>query len=173
MTTPLTRIATKDLVFAGVAAGLIFAAFEIVATALVDGRAAAMMPLRMIGGIILGRSALDSTAPLAFVAVTSVAVHLLLSVVYASIFAAIVTRIASATDGELMTSSGQVALAGGMFGTVLWLINFYVIAPLAGWTWFPANVHHVIAFLGHAFFFGCPLGWIVGRSTRELPLAAR
>jgi hypothetical protein len=73
-----------------------------------------------------------------------------------------------------LTSSAQLAVAGTMFGTVLWLVNFYVIARLAGWTWFPGNVHHVIAFVGHAFFFGCPLGWIFGRiAARPLVLEVR
>jgi hypothetical protein len=68
---------------------------------------------------------------------------------------------------------GQLALAGTVFGTALWLVNFYVIAPLAGWTWFPGNVHHIIAFLGHAFFLGCPLGWTFGSAGRLTLVGAR
>jgi hypothetical protein len=82
------------------------------------------------------------------------------------------TRIGRIWRAGFLSNKTQLAVAGTLFGTVLWLVNFYVVAPLAGWTWFPANVHHMIAFLGHAFFFGCPLGWIIGRIESALPLPA-
>jgi hypothetical protein len=34
-------------------------------------------------------------------------------------------------------------------------------------------VHHIIAFLGHAFFFGCPLGWAFGSAGRLTLVGAR
>jgi hypothetical protein len=158
MATLLRRVDVRDVAYTGVAAGLLFIGFEMVATASLTGSATALMPLRMIGTIVLGRAALDPNYSIVAAGITGLAVHLLLSIAFAALFAEIVTRIERVT--ELMATNGQLALAGTMFGTALWLVNFYVIAPLAGWTWFAGNVHHVVAFLGHAFFFGCPLGWM-------------
>jgi hypothetical protein len=160
MATLLRRVDARDVAYTGVAAGLLFIGFEMVATASLTGSATALMPLRMIGTIVLGRAALDPNYSIVAAGITGLAVHLLLSIAFAALFAEIVTRIERVTEGELMATNGQLALAGTMFGTALWLVNFYVIAPLAGWTWFAGNVHHVVAFLGHAFFFGCPLGWM-------------
>jgi hypothetical protein len=162
MATLLRRVDVRDVAYTGVAAGLLFIGFEMVATASLTGSATALMPLRMIGTIVLGRAALDPNYSIVAAGITGLAVHLLLSIAFAALFAEIVTRIERVT--ELMATNGQLALAGTMFGTALWLVNFYVIAPLAGWTWFAGNVHHVVAFLGHAFFFGCPLGWMSSRA---------
>ena len=173
METSIRQVEPGDVALTGISAGLIFAGFEMGATAIASGPASATMPLRMISAILLGPGTLESSYSLPFVAVTSIVIHLVLSVVFATIFAAIVTRIANATAGELLTNSAQLAVAGVLFGTVLWLVNFYVIARLAGWTWFAGDAHHVIAFVGHAFFFGCPLGWILGRVGRPLILQVR
>lgn len=160
MATLLRRVDVRNVAYTGVAAGLLFIGFEMVATALLTGSATAFMPLRMISAIVLGPAALESNYSPFVAGITGLAVHLLLSTAFAALFAEIVTRIERATEGELMATSGQLALAGTVFGTALWLVNFSVIAPMAGWTWFPENVHHIVAFLGHAFFFGCPLGWM-------------
>jgi hypothetical protein len=152
---------------------LLFIGFDMVATAFLMGSATALTPLRMIGAIVLGRAALDPSYSIVIAGITGLAVHLLLSIVFAALFAEGVSRIERATAGELLATSGQLALAGTVFGTLLWLVNFYVIAPLAGWTWFPGNVHHIIAFLGHAFFFGCPLGWTFGSAGRLILVGAR
>ena len=173
METSLRHVEPTNVAFTGVAAGLIFAGFELIATAIASGPGSAMMPLRMISALLLGPASLEPSYSLPLVAITSIVIHLVLSVFFATIFAAIVTRIANATAGELLTSSAQLAVAGAMFGTVLWLVNFYVIARLAGWTWFPGDAHHVIAFVGHALFFGWPLGWILGRTAQPLVLDVR
>src|SRR5262245_48296771 len=130
MATFIDRVELRDVVPAGITAGVIFAAFETIATALVSGPAAATMPIRMIGAMVLGPRALEPNYSLALAGITGLVVHLLLSIVFAGIFAVIVARIADATLGELLTSTGQLALAGTIFGMALWLVNFHVIAPL-------------------------------------------
>ena len=169
----LTRVDLRDVAYTGIAAGMIFMGFEMIATTLVTGSAAAPMPLRMIAGIVMGQTALDPSYPLFAAGMIGLVVHLLLSIAFAAIFAEIVTRVERATEGELMSSGTQLALAGTVFGAALWLVNFYVVAPLAGWTWFPENVHHIVAFLGHAFFFGCPLGWMFGSAGHLSLVRAR
>jgi hypothetical protein len=133
----LSRVDLRDLAYTGIAAGLMFIGFAMVATAVLTGSATALMPLRMIGAIVLGSAALDPNYSILVAVITGVAVHLLLSIAFAAIFMEIVIRMERATEGELMATSGRLALTGTVFGTALWLINFYVIAPLAGWTWFP------------------------------------
>lgn len=168
----ISRMEFRDVRYIGVTAGLIFAGFEAISMAFVAGPGGAAMPLRMTSAIVLGPSALDPQYSLALAAVIGLALHLLLSIYAAGLFAIIVARIADATEGELMTTSGELALAGFAFGTALWLVGFYVVAPIASWTWFVRDVHHIIAFLGYAFFFGCPLGWMYGRVRNLRPLTA-
>jgi len=122
------------------------------------------MPLRMIGAMLLGPEALDSGYPLAVAAATGVLIHMTLSIAFAGVFAAIVSSMFTATAGEFVRTAPGLALAGIVFGVALWLVNFYLIAPLAGWTWFPERRDPVVQFLAHAFFFGCPVGWMLART---------
>jgi hypothetical protein len=168
----MTRLAVGfglgTTVATGIVAGIAFAMFEIFAAAILMGPEAAVMPLRMIGAMVLGPDALDSGYSLEGAAMTGVIVHMVLSVVFAGIFVAIASPIITATAGTRLTTAGSLALAGILFGTALWLVNFYVIAPLAGWTWFPERTNPVMQFLAHAFFFGCPVGWMLGRSRAAI-----
>jgi hypothetical protein len=157
MTTLATRFGLAPAVVAGIIGGLIFAAFEVVATAVMMGPDAAFMPLRMIGGIALGAQALDPSYPLVNAAVAGVLVHMVLSIAFAIVFAAIV---------PVTVSSGTLTLLGMGFGIVLWIVNFFVIAPVAGWNWFPEQTNPIVQFLAHSLFFGCPVGWYLGREQR-------
>ena len=132
-----------------------FAAFEMMAAAVLMGPQTVFMPLRMIGAIVLGAQALDPGYSLITAAVAGVIVHMVLSIAFALMLAAVTP--AAITPGTL-------ALIGIAFGIGLWLVNFYVIAPFAGWTWFPERTNPIVQFLAHAFFFGWPVGWYLGRS---------
>ena len=68
-----------------------------------------------------------------------------------------------AVDGRLSTPT-SLAIAGALFGIALWLVNFYVIAPVVGWQWFPEQTNPIVQFLAHTFFFGAPAGWMLARS---------
>jgi hypothetical protein len=155
------RFGLGTIVAVGLIAGILFAAFEMLAAAILMGPEAAAMPLRMIGAIVLGASALEPSYSLATAAMTGVIVHLILSVLFTGIFAAIAPPILEASG--LGTTSGTLAFAGVAFGIVLWLVNFYLVAPAAGWTWFPERTDPVVQFIAHAFLFGCPAGWMLGR----------
>lgn len=71
--------------------------------------------------------------------------------------------------------------AGAVFGLLLWVVNFYLISPLA-FPWF-AMASPLVQFLAHTFFFGAVLGALFalisigGRRSREpiraFPLALR
>jgi hypothetical protein len=155
------RFGLGTIVVAGVVAGIVFAAFEMLATAVLMGPEAAAMPLRMIGAMVLGAAALEPGYSLATAAMTGVLVHLVLSVAFTAIFAAIASPMLAASG--LGTTSGSLAFAGIAFGIVLWLVNFYLIAPVAGWTWFPERTDPVVQFQAHALSFGCTAGWMLDR----------
>jgi hypothetical protein len=144
---------------AGVAAGLLFALFEMIAAVLIQGPNFFLMPLRMIGAIVLGPSALEPTYSLGAAVVTGVLVHIVLSVAFAFVFAAAVSP---------AWSAGQLAIAGMIFGLIIWMVNFYGIAPIAGWWWFPERSNPDVQFVAHVFFFGYPVGWFLARSRVAL-----
>ena len=99
---------------------------------------------------------------------TGVIVHMILSAAFAGVFAAIASALATTAAGDLLSTPRGLALAGMVFGTALWLVNFYIVAPMAGWTWFPEQSNPVVQFLAHAIFFGAPVGWMLGRSRADI-----
>lgn len=130
------------------------------------GWAAAMgmspfMPPRMIAGIALGRPALDPAAvDVGTALAVAMVVHLVLSMLYGVIFTAIVAAVPALRGASIV-------LLGLVFGLALWLINFYLIAPVAGWTWFPQEADPIQQFVAHAIGFGVVLGWYV--SSQGVP----
>src|SRR5919109_4737679 len=111
MATVAVRYQASAIVGAGLAAGLLFALFEMVASAAMQGLAAALMPLRMIGAMILGPAALDPSYSIGVAAMTGVIVHLALSVAFAFVLAAMLSP---------HWTRNQAALAGVAFGLGLW-----------------------------------------------------
>ena len=161
----MARVAVRSdlgtIVVIGIVAALVFAAFEMVVAALQMGVDAAAMPLRMIGAMVLGADALEPTYPLVNAAAAGVIVHLVLSIVFTAIFAAIAPSVLTAFG--VSATSGSFAVAGAAFGIVLWLVNFFVVAPAAGWTWFPERTDPIVQLVAHAVFFGGLAGWMLGR----------
>ena len=157
MATLARRFGLGSIVTTGIIAGLLFAVFEMAATAVLMGVDAVFMPLRMIGAMALGSAALDPSYSLLVAAFAGVVVHLMLSVVFTAVFAWIASPIAS---------SNGLVIAGGVFGVALWLVNFYLIAPLFGWNWFPERTNAVVQLIAHSVFFGCPVAWMLSRSRR-------
>ena len=60
----------------------------------------------------------------------------------------------------LRSSIGVLTTVGVAYGLVLWLVNFYVIAP-AAFPWF-GMANPVVQFIAHVFFFGAVLGYYLG-----------
>lgn len=146
----------------GIIAGLIFPMFEMAMAAL-QGQDP-LGPLRMIGGIALGEQALDPGFSILLAGAAGMVVHMMLSVAYGLAFGAAATLVPSLV-GSLTAS----ALAGAALGTALWIANFYVVAPLVGWTWFPEMTDPLVQFIAHAGFFGVPLGVYVAWALRRRP----
>jgi hypothetical protein len=145
---------------AGMLAGLLFVLFEMTATAFMRGPSYFVMPLKMIGAIILGPVALEPTPLWDALATTGILLHIALSLTFASIFAAVVSR---------EWSTAALAIAGMMFGFSLWILNFYLVAPIAGWWWFRQSSSPIIQIIAHVCFYGCSVGWLLSRARLKLP----
>lgn len=134
----------------GVVAGLVLGLFEVV----VLGPETAP---RLVGAILVA-DALDPSSPLLGAAVTGVALHVLLAAAFGAFFAAVMS------SGEMSPSTRVLVLAGGLYGLVLWAVDFYVVATLAGWDWFPAITDPLNQAVAHGVFFGGVLGLYVDRA---------
>jgi len=75
-----------------------------------------------------------------------------LSMVYGAAFALGIGAIAPRAGMSTLVVGGIV------FGLALWVVNFYVIGPAAGWTWFAEKTDPVVQTEAHGAFFGIPLG---------------
>ena len=140
----------------GIIAGIVFAAFEMMASAAMMGPEAFFMPLRMIGAIALGSAALDPTYSLWAAGFAGLIVHVVLAVIYGALFAVIF--------GGLRSAVLDVGI-GAAYGFALWLVNFYAIAPLA-FPWF-LDASPMVQFAAHTFFFGAVLGWYMWWARRK------
>jgi hypothetical protein len=166
----MARVAVRfrpgTIVTIGLAAGVIFAAFQVLAAELVLGMASAMFPLRMIAAIVVGPRALDASYSLLLAAAIGLALHLLLSIAYTAILALIVSWISTATHEELLSGALGDAFTGVFFGITLYVLNYYIISPMAGWAWFREGGNVLVEFLSHGVFGGAA-GWMLAKSRSE------
>jgi hypothetical protein len=164
MTRPEAQLADwlKHGLIGGIIAGIVFAAFEMVMAAILDGPDMVFMPLRMIGGIALGQQALDPGFSLVVAGVAGLVVHLVLSAVY-GIGVAGVARYIPALASSAVALIGWASVAG----LGLWVVNFYVIAPIGGWNWFPEGTNAVVQVIAHTFFYGTVLGIYLNTVARR------
>lgn len=151
----------KHGVVGGILAGIVFAMFEMVMAVVQMGADAFFMPLRMIGGIALGPQALDPGTSLVTAGGAGIVVHMMLSAMYGAGVAAVASVVPT-----LRSSTGSLVIWGSVAGLALWIINFYVIAPIAGWRWFPDATDPVIQFVAHTFVYGSLLGLYLDRTVR-------
>jgi hypothetical protein len=171
MATVARQLDRHAATYGGVIAALSFTTFEVIASAYAGAPGTATTPLRMIGATVLGRHALDPHYPLVPVALTGLVLVLALAVFFSNVFVGIVTRLSAVTDGEFLASPVQQACAGMVFGIIVWLFIFYGVAPVVGWSWFPASVHTDVALAAYALFFGVPVGWFSVRQDANHPHA--
>ena len=129
----------------GILAGVVVAAVTMWFADSTGGKA--NMPLHMISTIVKGDKAMAAGSTSVGV---GVAVHVVLSALFGMLFALAAPR---------LRTNGTVALAGTLYGVVLYVVNFLVLAPLAFTTFQDANqpfelfAHMVFGtLLGFAFF---------------------
>jgi hypothetical protein len=146
----------------GGVAGVVFALFEMVAAAAMTGMDAVVMPLRMIGAIVLGPAALGPVVSPTTAGAAGLVLHMALSMVFGLVFGLAARWVLSPS-----VSSGSLVLAASLFGLGLWVVNVYLIAPAAGWRWFPDQTHPFVQFVAHTFFFGTVLGVYLDRAVER------
>ena len=146
-------------ILGGIIAGIAFAMFEMVMALVLNGSDAFFMPLRMIGGIGLGQSALDPATSLLTAGGAGLVIHMILSMMYGVVVAAVLSLIP-----QLSGSRTAVLVSASVAGFALWILNFYVFAQAFGWTWFPNNTNAAVQFVAHTFFFGTVLGFVLDRT---------
>ena len=146
-------------ILGGIIAGITFAMFEMIMAAVLDGGDAFFMPLRMIGGIGLGKQALDPATSLLTAGGAGLVIHMILSMMYGVVVAAVLSLIP-----QLSASRAAVLISASVAGFALWIVNFYVLAQVFGWTWFPNNTNAAVQFVGHTFLYGSVLGLVLDRT---------
>jgi len=156
------RIATGTWIRAGViggiVAGIAFAMFEMIMAVVLNGSEAFFMPLRMIGAIAVGKSALDPATSLVTAGGAGLVVHMALSMMYGVGVAALLALVPALSRTRISTVA--VASAAG-FG--LWILNFFILAGVFGWTWFPDTQNIAVQFVAHTVMFGTVLGLVIDR----------
>jgi hypothetical protein len=140
---------------AGVLAGLVFALFQVIMSAAGLG-----MPLSelivMVEGVTFGSGSGSISAPA--IAAPEIAIagltHLVLSAIYGAVFGAVASKVhALRNDKKALIGAATV------FGLLIWIVNFFVIAPVA-FPWF-AQTNGVVQFFAHTLFYGTVLGLLL------------
>jgi len=152
----------KDGTRGGLVAGLVFALFEMVVAAGQKGADAFFMPLRMIGAVALGSDTLDPGYSLATAAIVGAIVHMVLAALFGVVFVLTTSAIPA-----VARSTGRLVMIASIYGLLLWLVNFYAVAPVAGWNWFPDQTDQVAQLVAHTVFFGAVLALYVDRVRRR------
>lgn len=143
---------------AGLIAGIIFAMMEIAGAAMMGNPP--LMPVRMFASVVLGQGAMQG--PLGVPLVVGTIAHLVLSAVFGIVYGLLAARTSEATK----TSFGRQAGLGILFGLVVWLVNFHIIARVL-YPWFLGAPQFLQAMM-HGLFFGLPLALIYAASERRV-----
>ena len=136
----------------GILAGLVFALFQVIMSAVGLGTPLGEL-IVMVEGVSFGGGAGSINAPgiaapeLLLAGLT----HLVLSAVYGAVFGAV-----ASTVRALRNDQRALIGAATVFGLLIWIVNFFVIAPLA-FPWF-AETNGVVQFIAHTLFYGTVLG---------------
>lgn len=156
----------KHGIAGGIVAGIVMLLFEMLSTALMA--MSPFMPPRMMAGIVVGAQAMEESFPLGTALATALMLHFLLSVTYGVLFALIVRPQGKNIAGWAVWAEAS------FFGLLIWLVNFYIFAPLLGWRWFPEGANPFQQFVAHTFAFGTVLGAYLERTMprRRVPSVA-
>lgn len=145
----------------GLIAGVVFLLFQMFAAVATTGPRGALRPLRMVAAIMFGRVALDPSYSTLTAGMGGAIVHLFLATLFGSIFGAMLLV---AVQLDVVMRGRTIVLAASVYGLMLWLINFYGFAPLAGLSWFPDTTSPSVQFVAHTFCYGAVLGLYIKRT---------
>ena len=136
----------------GIFAGLVFALFQVFMATTALGPLPSEL-IVMVEGVAYGGVPAPTSAPAIAAPAIAIAVlvHLVLSAVYGAIFGAVAPKVRALRDDRR-------ALIGAatVFGLLIWIVNFFVVAPVA-FPWF-AETNQVVQFFAHTLFYGTVLG---------------
>lgn len=152
----------KHGIIGGIGAGITYAMFQMIMAAILNGTGAFFMPLRMIAATALGEQALQAGYSLLAAGVTGLVIHMMLSAIFGLVVAGILRSIPS-----LSASTASVLITTSILGFGLWIVNFYVIANIGGWVWFPNGSNLFVQFFAHTVFFGTVLGLYLNAFARR------
>jgi len=154
----IKRGAKEGLGF-GIIAGIIFAMMEVVGAAMMGNPP--LMPIRMFASVLLGQSALEAT-PMGTAFIVGSLVHMALSGAFGVVYGLINARFSP----ETQTRWGRQVGIGLVFGAMLWLVNFQIIAR-ALYPWF-LTTPQFLQMMMHAMFFGLPLALMYAGAERRI-----
>ncbi|MCL7419739.1 MAG: hypothetical protein M8364_02385 [Methylobacter sp.] len=141
----------KAGLWAGVIAGLVFMMLEMAMVWLFLG-GSPWGPPRMIAAMVLGRNVLPPPATFDIgIMMAAMGVHFLLSIIYGLFVGWLVHK---------LESLGVALLIGAVFGLAIYLINFYLIAPVL-FPWF-AMARHWVSIFNHILFGIVTAGAYIG-----------
>lgn len=115
----------------GVAAGMIFVTFQMVAAVFVGAKF--LSPLGMVGAAGLGQALPEQFYPLELAAFVGLLIYVIVSAACGAAFGAL------SAVGPVRRSRGALLVAATAFGSLLWMANFALIAqgaPLRQARWF-------------------------------------
>ena len=137
----------------GVLAGLVFALFQVIMAAAGLGP-----PLSELIEMVEGVTTFGGAASAPGIAAPELAIagltHLVLSAIYGAVFGAVASKV-----GALRNNRIALIGAATVFGLLIWIVNFFVIAPVA-FPWF-AQTNAVVQFFAHTLFYGTVLGLLL------------
>lgn len=137
---------------AGLFAGFIYLIFRIISNCYTQP----IGPLAEAASLFLGPPAMSSHANLEAVLPVGLASHFSIALFWGVTFGLILAM------GRSQWTAGSVVTFGILFGLFVWIADYYLFAPMF-WPWLKP-LSSVTDFLGHAFFFGLPLGiWVAGK----------
>lgn len=130
----------------GTVAALILLAYQI----LLGSTSNVLTAFKMPASITLGQATMSKMAPVPIVVAAGLVNNVIIGAWWGLVFGFLL-----ALGGSRWASGGIVTLAM-VFGSLIWLLSFYLIAPLI-WPWL-RPLSSVRLFIGHVFLFGLPLG---------------
>lgn len=160
MTNAVNRGVKEGILF-GLITGALFAIMTVTSAAMTGD--SLFSPFRMFASIVLGQVALESLESLPAGAIFCVGsiVHFVLSAAFGLVYGAVNARFSA----ETQTHWGRQAGLGLLFGVVLWLVNFQIIARIF-YPWFLMTPQFLQMSL-HALFFGLPLALMYAGAERQ------
>lgn len=149
----------REGLVAGLVAGTVFAVFQMI-LALATGQPI-WTPWAYAASVLLGQSALALPFSLSFF-IVGFLIHYALSALFGLVWGAIAKSVAP----SVRDSYGGHSAAAMMYGLLLWLVNFQVLARIF-WPWF-LEVSLPGQILLHIVTFGLPLGLYLATRLRPI-----